>query len=384
MGGGGHSVEHREDAVLCQHLLRRGLVPVGVLVACAEEQRRARGTGAAVPHLWELLERRGALPADVLEAERRAATGRTAPRKRRRPWAARSSGRWRPGWGSLERDGVGPGDRLGCYEVLEPVARGSMGAVFAARCRRTDRQVAIKVMAGDRARRDRGAQRFLREAQLLCSLRHEGLVQGIAFGADAGRPYFVMEYVDGPSLKHEVVRRGALPEDEVAALGAGVAEALAYLHAEDIVHRDVKPANILVGRDRRPRLCDLGLARDLGGESEATASGDTLGTPCYMAPEQARGSREAGPPADLYSLGVTLFHAAAGRPPFPEGSGIIVLSRHLFDEIPDIRAVRPQVSPELARLIWDLTRKEPGRRCASAADAAARLAVLQRPRRQAA
>ncbi len=370
-------MEHREDSALCQHLLRRALVPVSVLVACAEQQRRARAAGGPVPALWELLRARGALTPEALEAARREVAGGT-PAPQRRRWAGRSSGRWRPG-GEPDRDGVAPGDVLGTYVVEGPVAQGNMGAVFAARCRRTGRRVAIKVMAGERARRDHGAQRFLREAQLLCALRHEGLVRGLAFGADGGRPYFVMEYVEGPSLKHVVTHRGALPSDEVARIGAGVARALAYLHGEGIVHRDVKPANILVDPSGAPRLCDLGLARDLEGESEATASGDTLGTPCYMAPEQARGSSEAGPQADLYSLGITLFHVAAGRPPFPEGSGIVVLSRHLFDEVPDVRAVRRDVAPALARVIFELTRKEPARRCPSALAAAQRLEAAACP-----
>jgi eukaryotic-like serine/threonine-protein kinase len=118
------------------------------------------------------------------------------------------------------------------------------------------------------------------------------------------------------------------------------------------------------------KLCDLGLAREVDVPSEATASGDTIGTPRYMAPEQARGQKDVGPAADLYSLGVTLFHMATGRPPFPEESGVVVLSRHLFDQVPDPRTVRAGISADLADVIVALTRKEPGQRPAAAIDVA--------------
>jgi serine/threonine-protein kinase len=375
-------MENREDAILCQHLVRTRAVSVGALGACAEAQRAARAAGQPVPRLEDLLVARGAIERERLEAVRAAALGNVAPRRRR---AGSSSGRQRaiseaP---AADVDGVSAGDRLGQYEVIERVACGSMGAVFAARCLRTDARVALKVLVGERARTDIGAARFVQESQLACSLRHEGLVRGVGFGTDRGRRYFVMELVDGPSLRGKIKADGSLPEREVARIGAQIARALGYLHAEGVVHRDVKPANILLDpATGQAKLCDLGLARDVDVPSEATASGDTLGTPRYMSPEQARGAKDAGPSADLYSLGVTLFHAATGRPPFTEDSGVVVLSRHLFDEVPDVRSVRPGLSAGLAAVIWQLTRKEPSRRQATAADVALALEALLAPARQ--
>ena len=285
-----------------------------------------------------------------------------------------ASGRWRPGWGTRDHDGVGEGDRVGGYEITERIACGSMGAVFQARCLKTQAPVALKILVGARARKDGGATRFLREAKLLCSLNHKNVVRGLSFGLDAGRRFLVTEYVAAPSLKHRLRGAGPLDEFEVVRVGLGVARALAYLHGAGVVHRDVKPANVLVG-ERKVRLCDLGLARELDLPSEATASCDTLGTPRYMAPEQARGPSTAGPLADLYSLGVTLFHAVAGCAPFPEDSGIVALSRHLFDEVPDVRTANSKVSvsAELAGLIYRLTRRKPSDRPASAAEVVARL-----------
>ena len=401
-------MHHPIDAALCQHLLRTATVPVSALVRCAEAQRAARDAGGPIPYLWELLAARQILCGPELDQARRAAgdrgpsadlgpskatrrvprideaqetssrpTARVSPRVPSRALArplVEASGEFLPQWSGRHRDGVSSGDVLGDYEVLEPIGRGSMGCVFVARDTRTGRRVALKVLAGERARRSKGAQRFHREADLLCSLQHPNLVQGLGFGTSAGRGFLVMELVEGPSLKHELRERGPLPVEELRALGAGLARAVAYLHREGIVHRDIKPANVLIGPDRRPRLCDLGLAREEELSSRATASGDTLGTPCYMAPEQARGPREAGPPADLYSLGVTLFHAAAGRPPFNEESGIVVMSRHLFDGVPDVRTLRPGLPTDLAHLIWRLTRKDPSER-PSAAEVAAQLSV---------
>jgi serine/threonine protein kinase len=368
-------VDHREDAILCQHLLRAGAVAVGELVACAEAQREARKAGRPVERLEALLVARGAISREKLDLARAAVSGQ-APKKR----AGSSSGRHRiaevvPA-DDREADGVRTGDRLGTYEVVEKLAQGSMGAVFRARCTKTGERVALKVMVGERAKRDTGARRFVQEAELACSLRHEGVVRGITFGVDAGRRYFVMELVAGQSLKNRIREAGRLPEEEVARVGAQMARALTYLHSEGVVHRDVKPANVLLGQDGQARLCDLGLARELEVPSEATASGDTIGTPRYMAPEQARGSRDAGAPADLYSLGVTLFHAATGRPPFPEESGVVVISRHLFDEVPDVRTLCPELSPALADLIFRLTRRELARRPSCAAEVARALEAL--------
>ena len=370
-------MEYPEDAALCQHLLRTRAVPVEALLACREAQRRAREQGAQVPGLRQLLVARGLLPEERADQVERAARGKTAKRARKR--AGSSSGRYGPRRAEeVSSDVVSPGDRLGGYEVQDRVARGSMGTVYRAQHLRSGDEVALKVLAPERAEQDTAGRRFVQEARLACALSHPGLVRGRAFGVDRGRRFFVMEYFPAPSLRSRIQQGGALPEPEAARVGAQVARALQYLHAQEIVHRDVKPANILVGPGET-KLCDLGLARELSIPSQATASGATLGTPRYMSPEQARGSRDVGPAADLYSLGVTLFHAVAGRPPFLEESGIVVLSRHLFDEVPDVRAARAAVSQPLAELIWRLTRKDPAQRLCSALEAALALEALASP-----
>ena len=266
-------------------------------------------------------------------------------------------------------------NRLGPYEVGEELARGAMGVVYRARDSFLDRPLALKVIGAD-AFDPEGQERFRREALVLARLRHTRIVAVHGAGLTSkGQPYLVMDLVSGGSLSQRL-QSGPLPPREAVRLATQVAEATAYAHTQGVLHRDIKPANVLIGPDGKARLCDLGLAREEGLSSQATASSDTLGTPCYMSPEQARGPREVGPPADVYSLGVTLFHAAAGRPPFNEESGIVVMSRHLFDGVPDVRTLRPGLSPDLARLIWRLTRKDPSDR-PSAAQAAAELTTLK-------
>jgi serine/threonine-protein kinase len=349
-------MQYDRDAVLCQLLIRRGAVAVDGLALCAEEQRRAVASGERAPDLGALLVARGlvdsgALDRLVTEAQESA----RAPRRKRR--AGSSSGRHTPaGPPRKDRDGVEAGDSLGPYTVLERIAKGGMGAVFRGQDRLTGHLVALKVLAGDRARRDPDAARFLREARLSCVLKHEGVVRGLGFGTDRGLRYFAMELVEGESLRQRL-KRGPLDEDEARRVGEKVARALAYAHERHVVHRDVKPDNILLGASGIVKLCDLGLAREAGVDATVTQSGATLGTPRYMSPEQARGEKDVDARADMYSLGVTLFHALTGSPPFPDESGIVVMSRHIFDEVPSVRSIRPSLSPEIDAVVTRMTRR---------------------------
>ncbi|MEZ6187982.1 MAG: serine/threonine-protein kinase [Planctomycetota bacterium] len=345
-------VDTPQDAKLCQHLLRKRAVGLTELDACARIQREARALGQPVPGLRELLLGRGLLDEESLDALWQEALGHRS--LRRTP-----SGRFRVG-------PVRAGDRLGRYRLLEEVARGAMGTVYRARDEGLKREVALKVHS-PRSGSDEPqlAARFEREARLACSLEHPHLGRGIEFGEAGGQSYYVMEYYAWPTLA-ELLHSGPVSPAEVVRIASGVASALAYLHGQGVVHRDVKPENILVGPDD-VKLIDLGLAREVGAvSSSATATSVTLGTPRYISPEQARGEREIGPAADLYSFGVSLYHALAGEPPFPEANGIVAISRHLFDAVPDVRSVNASAPPLLADLIASLTQKAPEDRLACA------------------
>ncbi len=369
-------MHYDRDAVLCQLLIRRNAVSVEGLALCAAEQRRALILGEQPPELGSLLVARGLVAASELERLIEEARERERTPRGRKRRAGSSSGRHATPNGPprRDRDGVVANDTLGPYTVLERIAKGGMGAVFKGEDRMTGERIALKVLAGDRARRDPDAARFLREARLACVLKHDGLVRGLGFGSDRGLRYFAMELVEGESLRQRL-RRGALDEDEACRVGASVALALAYAHGRGVVHRDVKPDNILLGSSGVIKLCDLGLARERGVDASVTSSGATLGTPRYMSPEQARGEKDVDARADIYSLGVTLFHALTGAPPFTEESGIVVMSRHLFDEVPDVRATRPALSPAIAAIVLKMTRRRPEDRFASMEEVAALLSA---------
>src|SRR6516165_3516522 len=202
------------------------------------------------------------------------------------------------------------------YEILGELGRGGMGVVYKARQTGLGRVVALKmILAGAHA----GAEQRLRfrgEAEAAARLQHPNIVQVYEVGEQDGCPYFSLEYVDGRSL-NEALAEGVPPPLQAAALVEQLASAADYAHRRGVVHRDLKPANVLLTQDGTPKISDFGLAKRLDEEQGRTRTGDVLGTPSYMAPEQAAGKgKEIGPAADVYSLGAMLYECLTGRPPF--------------------------------------------------------------------
>ncbi|RMG14487.1 MAG: serine/threonine protein kinase [Planctomycetota bacterium] len=234
---------------------------------------------------------------------------------------------------------------LGGYRLLAPLGRGSNAVVYLARKPGIERRFALKLLP---AGRDGEAHaRFLREARVAARLDHPGLVPVIDVGEDRGRCYLVMEYVPGPSLAELLRRRGRLPWKEAAELVAGLAEAVGVAHAAGVVHRDLKPANVLIDeRDGVARITDFGLAREGEENSELTRSGDVLGTPYYMAPEQVRG-RTSDARADVYALGVILYEAISGERPYRTGSIDELVPQVLAGRYEPLRRKVPDLDPAL-------------------------------------
>lgn len=244
-----------------------------------------------------------------------------------------------------------------------------MGEVFLARDESLGRDVAIKVLLSSLGDDEGVLERFRREARALARLRNPGIIVLYdVIVADDGRLALVLEYVPGGSLE-TLIAAGPVPPSEVATIGVAAADALSDAHRAGIIHRDVKPSNILLDADGEARITDFGIAR-VAGDAGVTAQGEALGTPAYMAPEQALG-QPATPATDLYSLGAVLYAAATGVPPFAtEEGGLSAALAHVHQPVPDPRSVRPDVPEALAVAITRAMQKDPDARFASGAEMA--------------
>jgi eukaryotic-like serine/threonine-protein kinase len=259
--------------------------------------------------------------------------------------------------------------RLGGYEVLEVLGRGGMGMVLKAFDATLNRSVAIKVLIADYAASGTARKRFAREAQAAAAVSHDHVVPVHAVDAQATPPYLVMAYIPGQSLQERVDRSGPLDTKEILRIGTQTAAGLAAAHAQGLVHRDVKPANIMLENGmERVRITDFGLARAVDDVS-VTQSGMLAGTPQYMAPEQARGDA-VDQRADLFALGSTLYFIATGQAPFRGENGMAVIRQVCDVEPPSIRVIEPDVPLWLEGIIRKLHAKNPAERFQSAAEVA--------------
>ncbi len=250
-----------------------------------------------------------------------------------------------------------------------------MGAVYRAFDPELRRHVAIKVLLEGRggAGGERARTRFAREARATARLRHPAIVSVHEVGEHEGRPFLVMDLVEGEPLD-ETLKRQTPPPRRLAALVAELARALAHAHDLGIIHSDVKPANVLIDREGRPKLTDFGLARDVDASRDLTVDGQFLGTPAYAAPEQARGDASAtGPRSDVYGLGAVLYHALTGRAPFGGSQVLEVLGRVFHEDPEPPRRVDPSIHPDLETIALRCLEKEPERRYPSAGELAADL-----------
>jgi len=262
----------------------------------------------------------------------------------------------------------------GTYAVERQLGQGGMAVVFLARDLRHGRQVAIKVFLPEIAAAF-GKGRFLQEIRTAANLSHPNILALHDSGEGDGLLYYVMPYVEGESLADRLAREGQLPIEQALAITRQVAAALQHAHGHGIVHRDIKPGNILLSGDNA-FVADFGIAHALEqtGEEKLTSTGIALGTPAYMSPEQISGSRHLDRRADIYSLGCVLFEMLVGEPPFTGPSAQAVLARHSIERIPSPRAVRDTIPPALEAAIYRAMAKTPADRFATADDFAAALA----------
>jgi len=254
------------------------------------------------------------------------------------------------------------------YEIIERIGTGATGVVYRARHRAMDRIVAIKVLRPSLSRDSVYVERFLREARTAARLNHPNVVQAIDAGVDQDYHYFVMEYIDGPTVGRRLRESGPLDEGDALRIVRDVAAALEHAQTAGIVHRDIKPDNIMLTAGGAVKLADLGIARSTAADSAVTLEGHAVGTPYYMSPEQARWQTDLDVRSDVYSLGATLYHMLTGSPPFAGEAPAVVLSKRLMEPPPDPRAKRREISVAAAGLVMLMMAREPAERPGSAAD----------------
>jgi serine/threonine-protein kinase len=259
------------------------------------------------------------------------------------------------------------GRQFGKYELLGEIGRGGMGVVYKARQRDLDRVVALKMILASRLASADDVSRFEAEARAAARLQHPHIIGVYEAGQIHGQHYFAMQYVAGPSLA-ELLHKGPVQVDRAVRYVATVARAVAHLHEQGIVHRDLKPSNILLDEDDQPHVTDFGLVKMLQGDTRLTATGAIVGTPSYMSPEQAGGSRDGvGPSSDVYSLGAVLYALLTGRAPFAESTPLDTLVQVLEGEPEPPRRLNAQVPGELEAICLKCLEKAPEDRYPSAA-----------------
>jgi serine/threonine protein kinase len=249
------------------------------------------------------------------------------------------------------------------YRIERLLGRGGMGAVYLAHELALDRDVAIKVLPPEHASTPQVRERFRREARTAARLSHPHIVPLHTFGEVSGLVYFVMGYVAGESLAARLIRQGPLDSEEARTLLVAICDALDYAHRQGIVHRDIKPDNILIDAGSgAPLLTDFGIAKPTLGEPQLTTTGQLIGTPHYMSPEQALGRSDVGPRSDLYSLGVAAYEMVSGHRPFEAQNPLEALTQRLTRDPKSLGLAAPGVAPDLAVAITRCLQRDPADR----------------------
>jgi serine/threonine-protein kinase len=251
----------------------------------------------------------------------------------------------------------GPRDIRG-YEILGTIGKGAMGTVYKGFQKSMEREVAIKILAPEFARNESYIQRFVTEARMAAKVKHPNIVTGIDVGQVEGMYYLIMEYCPGRPVNEILYEGGRIPLDRVVDIGLQIADALKHAHLNDLVHRDVKPENILLDEEGTAKLCDMGLAKVVDRDAEGKSDKETVGTPLYISPEIVQG-RDADIRSDIYSLGATLYHMILGRPPFFGTDAMAIMRSHVeVDVVPPAKR-DSSVPPELSAVVMKMLAKNP-------------------------
>jgi serine/threonine-protein kinase len=322
--------ERPPDEVFAQHLLKAGFVTEAELRSALQAQAESAAKGSPLS-LGDMLVQQGLLtPALREKAEKKLESQREEAK------------------------------RLGPYKVLRKLGEGGMGAVYLAEDTGTGEKVALKVLPKVATKDQDVVRRFLREVESARRLEHPNIVQAGAGGEDKGFHYYVMEYVAGETLGARIKREEFLPVEGATKFVLHVAYGLKYAHEQGYIHRDIKLENVIVTPEGVAKILDMGLSKNIDeARTFRTVTGVTLGTPHYMAPEQARGDKGIDGRADIYSLGVTYYHLVTGETPFHGTTAIELISQHMKKQLPDPRDIRDGIPDGVVHVIRRMMAKRP-------------------------
>ncbi|HYG77692.1 MAG TPA: serine/threonine-protein kinase [Planctomycetota bacterium] len=256
---------------------------------------------------------------------------------------------------------------FGKYDLIHVLSEKGYTRVYKARDTENDRLVVLKVLPPNLTKGSQWIERFRREMHLAGNLSHPNLVTTYECGAASDSPYIAMEWLEGTTIGYRLEREGNIPEHTAWLIVREAAKGLAYAEEFGVVHRDIKPENLLLAQDGRVKIIDMGLAKSLVISAHLTATGEAVGTPLYMAPEQALGKKEIDSRADIYGLGCTIFHMLTGSVPFFAENATDVMFQHIQGPRPDPRDILPDLSVETARLVKRMLAVEPNERSESPA-----------------
>jgi len=326
-----------------------------------EEYRRG-----ANPSIKEYIERHPELADEIRELfPAWAATARSKARKERSPSEQ----------APLHGEQL---ERLGDFRIVREIARGGVGVVFEAEQESLGRRVAIKVLPKQALLDERHLRRFQREAQTAARLQHQNVVGVLNVGEENGMHFIVMQYVAGETLADRIERTGRLPVNEALDIMVQVCEGLEAVRRHEIVHRDVKPSNVMIDNDGIAKLMDLGMAKSAEHKTRLTTEDTMLGTPSFISPEQTKDAANVDHRSDLYSLGCTFFYALCGTLPYYGTSTLDVVMKHNTARVPDPRTANPNIPTRLALLIMKLMAKSPMERYQTAREVAEELKEIRR------
>jgi len=247
---------------------------------------------------------------------------------------------------------------IGGFELVEKIGEGSMGVVYKARQSSMDRVVAVKILSPRLARNARYVARFQREAKAAARLNHPHIVSGIDVGEHQGYHYFAMELVKGRTVQEILEEKGFIPEKRAIEIAVQIADALSHAWDKGLVHRDIKPGNVVIQPDGVAKITDFGLAKYTQEDDiSLTDTGTTLGTAYYLSPEQARGESAIDTRSDIYALGATLYHMITGQPPY-HGTPVAVMTQHVSGPVPDPKLVKPELSENVCDVIKMMMAKD--------------------------